>query len=187
MSILATTPLTAVEEQELRRAEIEFYSLDLIMHILRTANLDHFQLDDKCNLKRILLASHIKPYLNKTEYGSTVLNLDGFDEFTATPEEKCELHKYVHEKILNICEPIHQTIHTRLSTFPDLFENPCKDEELLKEIEQERLKVMIALVEAKHKKCVLLKKCAELRVGPHQLIGSSELMLDAKQDLIKIK
>lgn len=187
MSILATAPLTAVEEQELKSAEIEFYCLDLIMQILRTANPDQFKLADKCNLKRILLTSNILPYLNHTEYGSTVFNLEGFDDFQATLEEKCELQKLVHEKILTICEPIHETIHTRLAAFPELFENPCKDEELLKEMEQERLRVMIGVVEAKHKKCVLLKKCAELRVGPHQLIAASELLLDVKQDIVKMK
>lgn len=186
MSILATAPLTAVEEQELRRAEIEFYSLDLIMQIFRNANVDEFP-EKGPNLKRILLTSHILPYLNRTEYGSTILNLEGFDEFTATAEEKCELQKYLHEKILSICQPIHETIHKRLSTFPDLFANPCRDEELLKDMEQQRLKVMIALVEAKHKKCVLLRKCAELRAGAHQLIGPSELLLDVKSDLTKMK
>lgn len=145
------------------------------------------QLRDKCNLKRILLVSHLLPYLNRTEYGSTILNLDGFDDFVATADERCEVQKLVHQKIVSICQPIHETIHGRLSTFPDLFENPCKDEDLLKEMEQQRLKVMIGLVEVKHKKCVLLKKCAELRVGAHQLIGPSELLLDVKSDLMKIK
>lgn len=187
MSILATAPMTAVEEQEVRRAEIEFYSLDLIMQILRTANVDQFEVPDKCNLKRILLTANIMPYLNRTEYGSTILNLEGFDEFTASAEEKCELQKHVHGRIVSICQPIHETIHNRLSTFPDLFENPCKDEELLKEMEQQRLKVMIGLVEAKHKKCVLLKRCAEMRVGSHQLVGPSELLLDVKSDLSKMK
>lgn len=188
MSVLATAPLVAVEEQELRSAEIEFYTLDLIMKILRDADVDQFKkLENKCNLKRILLASHVLPYLNRTEHGSTILNLQGFDEFTATAEEKCELQKYVQEKILEICQPIVGTIHGRLSTFPDLFENPCKDQDLIKELEQQRLKVMITLVEAKHKKCVLLKKCAELRVGHHQLIGPSELLVDVKTDLIKMK
>lgn len=187
MSILATAPLTAVEEQELRRAEIEFCSLDLIMQILRAADVDQFPLPEKSNLKRILLISRVLPFLRKTEYGSTILNLEGFDKFEATPEEKCELQKHVQERIVKICEPLHETIHGRLATFPELFENPCKDEELLKELEQQRLKVMIGLVEAKHKKCVLLKKCAELRVGQHQLIAPSELLLDVKTELIKMK
>lgn len=188
MSILATAPLTAVEEQEVRRAEIEFHSLDLIMQILRNANVDQFELKgDKCNLKRILLVSHLLPYLNRTEYGSTILNLEGFDDFVATADERCEVQKYVHQKIVTICQPIHETIHSKLSSFPDLFENPCKDQDLLKEMDQQRLKVMIGLVEAKHKKCVLLKKCAELRVGAHQLIGPSELLMDVKAELIKMK
>lgn len=187
MSILTTAPLYAVEEQELRRSEVEFYSLDLIMNIIRNANVDQFPLEDKCNMNRILLSCNIRPFLNKTEHGSTILNLDGFDDFTATQDEKCELQKYVNQKVLAVCNPIHETIHNRLATFPDLFEHPCKDEDLLKEMEQKRLKVMIGLIEAKHKKCVLLKKCAELRVGAHQLIGPSELLLDVKSDLIKMK
>lgn len=187
MSALATAPLVAVEEQELRSAEVEFYTLDLIMKILRDADVDQFKSEDKSKLKRILLSSHVLPYLNRTEHGSTILNLEGFDEFTATAEEKCELQKYVQEKIVEICQPIHGTIHNRLSTFPDLFENPCKDQDLVKELEQQRLKVMITLVEAKHKKCVLLKKCAEVRVGHHQMIGPSELLVDVKADLIKMK
>lgn len=171
----------------MRRAEIEFYSLDLIMQILKAADVDQFELENNCNLKRILLVSHVAPYLNRTEHGSTVLNLEGFGDFTATEEEQCELQKYIHKKILEICEPLHETIHHRLSTFPELFENPCKDEDLMKELEGQRLKVMISLIEAKHKKCVLLKRCAELRVGAHQLVVPSELLLDAKADLIKMK
>lgn len=133
------------------------------------------------------MVSHVLPYLNHTEYGSTILNLEGFDNITVAEDEKCELAKHIHEKIVSIASPIHDTIHGRLSTFPDLFENPCKDEDLLKDLEQQRLKVMIGLVEAKHKKCILLKKCASLRVGPHQLIGPSELLFEVKTDLSKLK
>lgn len=153
----------------------------------RLANIDFFPLDEKDNLKKLLLVSHILPYIRPVDNGNAILGLDEYNDVTATAEEKAELQKYVNNRIPEFCNPIVDSVQKKLAVFPELFDRTNRQTIQIEELETQRFRAMVDLVEYKYKKCILLKRCAELRVSPQLASTMNTLLYEMKEDLLKLK
>ncbi|CAD7093503.1 unnamed protein product [Hermetia illucens] len=177
----------AENEAHLRRTQSEalnrIYKLELVLKILKTLDVNQLDVPDKQRLRNSLKVLGIQDCISLPN-SDKLLGLDNAETISLSYTDRKALRETLFNSIRNVCTPIVENADRMQKDIPEIFDTEAKHSDIIA-LEEKRRKLQQELLNAKSRKCELLKKCTELKLASYEKNAVNILVSEYKLNDVK--